>query len=38
MIHAIDLATAQAVPWDSVKAKYSADTIFSKYADVRGSV
>ena len=37
MIHAIDLRTANAVPWDNVKARYPEGTIFSTYADVRGS-
>jgi len=37
MIHAIDLGTSSAVPWNSVKAKYPEGTAFSDYADVRGS-
>jgi hypothetical protein len=36
-IEAIDRDTANAVPWDTVKAKYPEGTIFSSYADVRGS-
>jgi hypothetical protein len=37
MIHAIDLGTSNAVPWNSVKAKYPEGMTFSEYADVRGS-
>jgi hypothetical protein len=37
MIHAIDLGTFNAVPWENVKAKYPEGMGFSKYADVRGS-
>jgi hypothetical protein len=37
MIRAIDLATAQAVPWENVKAKYPEGTVFSSHADVKGS-
>jgi hypothetical protein len=37
MIHAIDLGTFDAVPWESVKAKYPEGIGFSQYADIRGS-
>lgn len=37
MIHAIDRATAAAVPWTNIKANYPEGTVFSTYADVRGS-
>lgn len=36
-IEAIDLDTGNAVPWETVKAKYPEGTTFSEYADVRGS-
>jgi len=37
MIQAIDAVTTNAVPWDSVRAKYPEGTTFPEYADVRGS-
>lgn len=36
-IEAIDRDTADAVPWETIRAKYPEGTTFSKYADVRGS-
>src|SRR5271170_1725885 len=37
-LQAIDVATSGHVPWDKVKGKYPEGTVFSNYADVRGSV